>query len=123
MAGPVAVTVSTAGGTSNPVSYTYLAAPTVTALSPDQGPTSGGNTVTLTGTNLAQTTTVLFGTTPTGFTVVSDNHIVADAPPGPAGPVGITVITPRRHQRREHLHPSPSTRYLIRSTSSWQTCP
>ncbi|KJY42180.1 hypothetical protein VR41_08935 [Streptomyces sp. NRRL B-1568] len=94
VAGPVAVTVSTAGGTSNPVSYTYLAAPTVTALSPNQGPTSGGNTVTLTGTNLAQTTTVLFGTTPTGFTVVSDNHIVADAPPGPAGPVGITVITP-----------------------------
>ncbi|MGW7007028.1 IPT/TIG domain-containing protein, partial [Streptomyces sp. NPDC054933] len=93
-AGPVGVTVSTAGGTSNAVFYTYLAAPTVTALSPNQGPTSDGNTVTLTGTNLAQTTSVLFGTAPAAFTVVSDSHIVADAPPGPAGPVNVTVITP-----------------------------
>ncbi|MGW3010119.1 IPT/TIG domain-containing protein [Streptomyces sp. NPDC001219] len=93
-AGPVGVTVTTVGGTSNPVSYTYLAAPTITTLAPTQGPTSGGTTVTLTGTNFAQTTTVLFGGVPTGFTVVSDTHLVADVLAGPAGPVNVTVTTP-----------------------------
>ena len=92
--GPAGVTVITAGGTSNPVTYTYLAAPTITAISPDQGPTSGGNSTTLTGTGLAQTSAVLFGTAPAAFTVVSDTHLVADAPPGPAGTVNLTVITP-----------------------------
>ncbi|UKZ03005.1 IPT/TIG domain-containing protein (plasmid) [Streptomyces viridifaciens] len=93
-AGPVGVTVTTVGGTSAAVTYTYLAAPTVTALSPSQGPVSGGNSVTLTGTGLAQTSQVLFGAVPAAFTVVSDTHLVADAPPGPAGPVGVTVTTP-----------------------------
>ncbi|MFJ3953849.1 beta strand repeat-containing protein [Streptomyces libani] len=93
-AGPVQVTVTTVGGTSNPVSYTYLAAPNVATLVPSQGPTSGGSTVTLTGTNFAQTTTVLFGAVPTGFIVVSDTHLVADVPAGVAGPVAITVTSP-----------------------------
>nr|WP_308433116.1 IPT/TIG domain-containing protein [Streptomyces libani] len=93
-AGPVQVTVTTVGGTSNPVSYTYLAAPIVTTLVPNQGPASGGSTVTLTGSNFAQTTMVLFGAVPTGFTVVSDTHLVADVLAGVAGPVAITVISP-----------------------------
>ncbi|WP_460112409.1 IPT/TIG domain-containing protein [Streptomyces platensis] len=93
-AGPADVTVTTAGGTSNALTYTYLAPPVLTLLSPNQGPTTGGNTVTLTGTHLAPATQVRFGATPTAFTVVSDTHIVADAPPGAAGPVDVTVITP-----------------------------
>jgi hypothetical protein len=93
-AGTVAVTVTTPGGTSNGVSYTYLMAPTITGLSPNQGPSSGGNTVTVTGNNLAQTSTVLFGTTPAAFTVVSDSQIVVDTPPGAAGPANVTVATP-----------------------------
>ncbi|MFH9226375.1 IPT/TIG domain-containing protein [Streptomyces lydicus] len=93
-AGPVDVTVSTAGGTSNAVSYAYVPAPALTALSPGQGPASGGNSVTLTGTGLGPTTRVLFGTTPATFTVVSDTHVVAEAPPGAVGPVDVTVVTP-----------------------------
>ncbi|WP_413787807.1 IPT/TIG domain-containing protein [Streptomyces platensis] len=93
-AGLADVTVNTAGGTSNPVSYTYLPAPVVTTLIPSQGPVSGGITFTLTGTNLAQTTTVLVGGTPAGFTVVSDSHIVVDALPGAPGTVNVTVTTP-----------------------------
>ncbi|MER7151989.1 IPT/TIG domain-containing protein [Streptomyces lydicus] len=92
--GPVDVTVSTAGGTSNAVSYAYVPAPALTALSPGQGPASGGNSVTLTGTGLGPTTRVLFGTTPATFTVVSDTHVVAEAPPGAVGPVDVTVVTP-----------------------------
>ncbi|WP_280249843.1 IPT/TIG domain-containing protein [Nocardia abscessus] len=93
-AGPTDITVITAGGTSNPVSYTYLMAPTITGLSPNQGPLTGGNTVTVTGANLAQTATVLFGTTPAAFTVISDNQIVTHAPPGAAGPTNVTASTP-----------------------------
>ncbi|WP_201295394.1 MULTISPECIES: IPT/TIG domain-containing protein [Nocardia] len=93
-AGTVAVTVVTPGGISNAVSYTYLTAPTVTNLSPNQGPTTGGNTITVTGTNLAQTTTVLFGATPAAFTVISNTQIVATAPAGAAGPTNLTVTTP-----------------------------
>jgi hypothetical protein len=48
----------------------------------------------VTGTGLAQTATVLFGTTPAAFTVVSDSQIVADTPPGAAGPANVTVATP-----------------------------
>ncbi|MEU5208658.1 IPT/TIG domain-containing protein [Streptomyces sp. NPDC020742] len=92
--GPVNVTVTSAGGTSNPVSYTYLAAPVVIAISPTQGPAAGGNTVTLTGTGLGPTTQVLFGGTPTSFTVVSDTHVVVDALSGAPGPVNISVVTP-----------------------------
>ncbi|MFE1173966.1 IPT/TIG domain-containing protein [Streptomyces sp. NPDC058773] len=94
VAGPVGVTVTTVGGTSSPVSYIYLAAPDITSLAPPQGPTSGGTTITLTGSNFAQTTTVLFGGAPTGFTVVSDTHLVADVLAGPAGPVNVTVTAP-----------------------------
>ncbi|MGW8973046.1 IPT/TIG domain-containing protein [Streptomyces platensis] len=93
-AGLSSVTVTTVGGTSNPVSYTYLAAPTITTLVPNQGSTSGGSTATLTGSNFAQTTTVLVGGAPTGFTVVSDTHLVADIPAGAAGPVNVTVTSP-----------------------------
>ncbi|MGW7639944.1 IPT/TIG domain-containing protein [Streptomyces decoyicus] len=93
-AGPADVTVTTAGGTSNAVSYAYLPAPVVATLIPNQGPTSGGITFTLTGTHLAQATAVLVGGSPAGFTVVSDSHIVVDAPPGAPGPLDVTVTTP-----------------------------
>ncbi|MFF7233174.1 IPT/TIG domain-containing protein [Streptomyces sioyaensis] len=94
VAGPADVTVSTAGGTSNPVTYTYVAAPVLTALAPAQGPASGGNTVTLTGTHFSQVTKVLVGSLPVGFTLVSDSHLVADVPAGAVGPVDVTVVGP-----------------------------
>ncbi|WP_181725085.1 IPT/TIG domain-containing protein [Nocardia gipuzkoensis] len=93
-AGTIAVTIITPAGTSNGVSYTYLPTPTITSLNPNNGPTTGGNSVTVTGTNLAQTTTVLFGATPAAFTVVSNTQIVTDPPPGAAGPVNLTIATP-----------------------------
>ncbi|WP_280313356.1 IPT/TIG domain-containing protein [Nocardia abscessus] len=92
--GTVQVTATTPGGTSNGISYTYLAIPTITSLSPNQGPTAGGNTVTITGANLAQTTKVRFGATPAAFTIISNPQIVTDTPPGAAGPTTLTVTTP-----------------------------
>ncbi|MCK7621874.1 IPT/TIG domain-containing protein [Streptomyces sp. RS10V-4] len=90
----VNVTVSTAGGTSNPLPYFYIAAPTVSDLSPHLGPATGGNTVILFGSNLTLTSTVSFGGIPaTGFTVVSDNQLNVTAPAG-TGTVTVTVTTP-----------------------------
>ena len=49
--------------------------PTVTALSPTHGAAAGGNTVTLTGTDLTGTTAVHFGANAaTGVTVVNGDH-------------------------------------------------
>ncbi|MGX1761893.1 IPT/TIG domain-containing protein [Streptomyces lydicus] len=96
-AGPpssVNVTVTTAGGTSNPLPYFYLAAPTLSDLSPHLGPATGGNAVTVFGTNLTLTNAVNFGGNPaTAITVVSDNQLTVTAPAG-SGTVVVTVTTP-----------------------------
>ncbi|MDX3227848.1 IPT/TIG domain-containing protein [Streptomyces sp. ME19-01-6] len=92
--GPVTVTVVTPGGTSNDLTFIYVDPPTLTSASPNQGPTAGGNQVTIQGTNLATAQSVTFDGVPAYFSVVSDNTIAATAPPHPvAGPVNIAVTT------------------------------
>ncbi len=68
-------------------SFTYLAPlPTVTGISPAAGPTNGGTTVVITGTNFVNVTSVDFGlngggTTPAqSFTVNSPTQITAVTP-------------------------------------------
>ncbi|MFB7460710.1 IPT/TIG domain-containing protein [Streptomyces sp. NPDC056188] len=92
-AGAAAVTVTTAGGTSNPLSYVYLDAPSLTSVTPGQGPTYDGAVVTLTGANLTTTTAVDFNGIPAAFTVLSPSSLTAVAPAGAAGVVTITVTT------------------------------
>ena len=96
-AGAVDVTVTTAGGTSAVSAadkYTYVAAPTVTAISPASGPTGGANSVTITGTNLGGATSVMFGSTAaSSITSDASGQIVAVAPAGSAGAVDVTVTT------------------------------
>ncbi|MCC9312510.1 IPT/TIG domain-containing protein, partial [Kitasatospora sp. RB6PN24] len=90
----VGVTVTTAGGTSNPLPYFYLAAPTVSDLSPHLGPATGGNTVTVFGSNLTLTSAVTFGGSPaTNINVISDNQLIVTAPAG-LGTVIVAVTTP-----------------------------
>ncbi|MFD7511628.1 IPT/TIG domain-containing protein [Streptomyces sp. NPDC059853] len=94
--GAVSVTVTTPSGTSNSVTYSYAAtaAPTLTGLDPHFGPTTGGNTVSVFGTNLTGATAVHFGGQPaTGVTVVNDGQVTATAPAG-TGTVVVTVTTP-----------------------------
>ena len=97
-AGTVDITVTTPGGTSATGAndqYTYAAVPTVTSVSPGAGPTAGGTTVTITGTNLSLASAVKFGATnATGFAIKSATQITTTAPAGSAGTVDITVITP-----------------------------
>lgn len=91
--GAVAVTVTTPGGTSNPVVYSYLGSPVLALLSPAQGPTGAGSGVTLSGTGLTATTAVHFGAATAAFTVISDTAVAAVAPAGPAGSVSVGVTT------------------------------
>ena len=94
--GTVDVRVTTIGGTSATSAadqYTYVAAPTITSISPTAGPTGGGTSVTITGTNFTGATAVTFGATAvTGFTINSATQITATAPAG-TGTVDVRVTT------------------------------
>ena len=82
-AGTVDVTVTTAGGTSFASAsdvFTFIGAPTLTSISPNNGPVIGGTEVTITGTSLTDTTGVTFGENAAGFTVNDDSSITAVAP-------------------------------------------
>ncbi|WP_433573544.1 IPT/TIG domain-containing protein [Streptomyces sp. CA-251247] len=69
--------------------------PTISTINPSQGPTTGGTTVTLTGTGMTGSTAVRFGTTnATSFTVVSATQISAVSPPRAAGAAAVIVVHP-----------------------------
>ncbi len=97
--GTVDVTVLTSGGTSatsaaDEFTYTAVAAPTVTGISPNSGPAAGGTLVTITGSGFSGATAVDFGTTAaTDVTVVNATTITADSPAG-TGVADVTVTTP-----------------------------
>jgi hypothetical protein len=94
--GTVNVTVTTAGGTAlDSNAYTYNTPPgfpTVTGNTPAGGPSAGGTTVTVTGTNFLGTSVVDFGTQAAFFSGVTATSLTAIAPAG-SGTVGITVTT------------------------------
>lgn len=92
-AGSVGVSVTTGGGTSNGLSYTYEDAPTLGTPSPVSGPASGGTAVTIPGTDLTTTESVTFDGVVAPFDVLSDTAVVAVTPPGTAGAVDIVVTT------------------------------
>jgi IPT/TIG domain/Abnormal spindle-like microcephaly-assoc'd, ASPM-SPD-2-Hydin/Fibronectin type III domain len=93
-AGAVLVTVSNPGGQSGALAggFTYIAPPTVTSVSPNNGPVAGGTAVTITGTNFATGATVtLGGTVATNVVVASSTTITATTPAHVAGAVTATV--------------------------------
>ncbi|MFD6053647.1 IPT/TIG domain-containing protein [Agromyces sp. NPDC060279] len=93
-AGPVDVTVTTPGGTSGPLTFTYLPAPLLTELDPDAGPTAGGTPVTITGSDLGDASEVTVDGVPVAFTGVTSSEITIVTPPHAAGPVDVVVTTP-----------------------------
>jgi hypothetical protein len=99
-AGVSDVTVSTPSGTSSPVTadqftYTSGATPAITAVSPASGPSTGGTTVTITGTGFTGATKVTFGgVAATSFTVNSATKITAVSPAGIVGVRTVRVTTP-----------------------------
>jgi hypothetical protein len=93
-AGPVDVIVTTPGGDSNALPFTYVPAPALTALAPEEGPETGGTEVTITGTDLGGATSVTVDGEEVDFTVVDDTTITIVTPPHAAGPVDVVVTTP-----------------------------
>jgi hypothetical protein len=118
----VSVTVTTPGGTTTSETYTYVApAPTVTGLSPNEGPTTGGNSVTLTGTEFEAAGTpiisqVSVGTTaitasscsgsPTSpcFEVTSPTSLTIGYMPAGTGQVNITVTNTTTTDQQSNIY-------------------
>ena len=97
----VAVSVTTAGGTSESTEadlFTYVAnegTPVIKKVSPKKGLAAGGSTVTITGANLEGVTGVLFGGRPgTQIVNVSKQEITVVSPEDSAETVAITLSTP-----------------------------
>ena len=65
----------------------------MTGVIPNSGPTAGGTSVTISGTNLSAATSVSFGSSFGAITADSATSITATAPPGGAGTVDLTVTT------------------------------
>lgn len=71
----------------------FSAPPVISAISPNQGPTTGGTSVIITGNNFNDVSNVLFGSQSASFQVNNRSQITAISPPGNAGIVDITVVT------------------------------
>ncbi len=95
--GTVDITVTYPGGTTatSPADrFTYFALPAVSSVSPPAGPTSGGTSVTITGTDFTGATAVSFGGTGAIITSNTGTVITATSPAGSVSTVDIMVTTP-----------------------------
>ncbi len=87
-----AVGSSTAGASDH---FTYDPVPSVTSITPTEGPAAGGTAVTVTGTGFTSRSTVTFGAgSATSVSVANDTSLVATSPVGPVGSVTVSVTTP-----------------------------
>ena len=115
-AGNVDITVTTAGGTSATSvadQFTYVAAPTVSSISPTTGPGAGGTVVTLTGTNWASDTLLYFDGLPS--TIVSLDPVkgssVVQPPPGINNQQAIVTAYNTDGQNSQYVQPSSPVVY------------
>ena len=96
--GSVPVVVTDAGGTSSnnpPVTFTYIAGPTVSGISPTSGPPQGGEPVVIKGTNLCNAISVMFGNTSATITNITTDCTTIDVTePAGQGTVPVVVMTP-----------------------------
>ena len=95
---PATTTTTAPPATTVPPSTTVpVPPPTVTSMTPDRGSTEGGTSVTITGTNFVDVTSVSFDGTPLGATMYSvvDATTITAVTPAAVGPgsVDVTVTT------------------------------
>lgn len=77
-----------------PFDAEVLPPPVILGISPGEGAPAGGNQVAIEGENFAEVASVKFGTTEVGYAVVSEEKLIATAPPGVApNSVPISVMT------------------------------
>ena len=98
LSGPVDIIVTTPFGSSAPVnadqfSYSNIA-PVVTSLSTVSGSTSGGGSLTISGSHFLGTTAISFGSANvTSYTIANDNTITVVIPAAAAGAAGVVNVT------------------------------
>ncbi|MGE3856576.1 MAG: beta strand repeat-containing protein [Dehalococcoidia bacterium] len=95
-AGVVPVTVTNSDGQSGSLLAAFTAAantaPAVSSVSPNTGTTSGGTSISVTGTGFLPGAVVVIGGSPaTGVTVINSTTITATTPAHAAGAVAVTV--------------------------------
>ncbi|HXH47937.1 MAG TPA: IPT/TIG domain-containing protein, partial [Terriglobia bacterium] len=96
-AGTVAITVTNpdAQSASLPSAFTYSSGPSLTSISPNTGPVTGGTTVTILGSGFQSGARVTFGgIAAASVTLVSSTQVQAVSPVSPAGTVTIAVTNP-----------------------------
>ena len=96
-AGTVDVTVTTVKGISAAGGadlMTYVAAPTVTGISPESGNMAGGDFVEITGTGFTTASAVNFGSAAAGsFSIDPSGELITATTPSGSGTVDVTVTT------------------------------
>jgi IPT/TIG domain len=95
--GTVAITVTNpdAQSASLPSAFTYSSGPSLTSISPNTGPVTGGTTVTILGSGFQSGSRVTFGgIAATSVTLVSSTQVQAVSPVSSAGTVAIAVANP-----------------------------
>jgi len=83
--GTVYVSVETAGGVTSSVNYMYINSSTINNVTPTSGPTTGGTSVTIAGTNFSSVTVVNVGSNPASFAAIDSNTIAIVTPSHAAG--------------------------------------
>lgn len=111
--GPVDVVIQLPGDdevVDDGFTYTDDAPLTVTGLTPDAGPTGGGQTVTITGTGFTDDTTVSFGPNEGTDVTVNDDgtSLTVVTPPGTAGATTVTVATPGDTATLDYTYLAPT---------------
>ena len=92
--GAVDVVVEHPVADSAPATFTYLPLPVITAVTPGNGPETGGTPVTITGSGFTGATGVTFGgTAGTNVVVVDDSTITVTSPGHAPGAVDVVVTT------------------------------
>jgi hypothetical protein len=100
------------------VGYGGSSAPTVSNVTPNNGSTAGGTTVTITGSGFCTATAVNFGSTAAAsFQIVSDTEIKAVTPAEAAGTVDVTVTNPNGTSAT-----SPADQFTFVAIASTQAC-
>lgn len=92
--GTVAITVNDPNGTSAslPSAFTFTSGPSISSVSPNSGPVTGGTTVTIFGNGFQSGASVQFGgVAATSVTLVSSTELQAVSPASTGGTVSITA--------------------------------
>jgi hypothetical protein len=91
--GSVLVSITTAGGTTSGLNYNYFDDASITSLSPVSGPSIGGTSVTIYGSNFSNITNISLGGNSAAFGIINNSTVAIITPSGSAGLVDLVITT------------------------------